>query len=58
MVCYMIQQSHFFTASKSECLPYTDALVNSAEGLEDEQAGIFNEVLKAGHKEKIIHQYL
>lgn len=37
---------------------YTDALVNSAEGLEDEQASIFNEVLKARHKKKIIHQHL
>lgn len=39
-------------------LLYTDALVNSAESLEDEQTSIFDEVLKARHKKKIIHQHL
>lgn len=32
--------------------------MNSAEGLKDEEAGIFNEVLQTGNQEKVIHKNL
>lgn len=38
--------------------PDADALMNSAEGLKDEEAGIFNEVLQTGNQEKVIHKNL
>lgn len=38
--------------------PDADALVNSAEGLKDEEAGIFNKVLKASNQEEVIHKNL
>lgn len=38
--------------------PDADALVNSAEGLKDEEAGIFNEVLQASNQEEVIHKNL
>jgi len=36
----------------------TDALVNSTEGLEDEQTSVLNEVFKTGHQEEVIYQNL
>lgn len=32
--------------------------MNSAEGLKDEEAGIFNKVLQTGNQEKVIHKNL
>lgn len=32
--------------------------MNSAEGLKDEEAGIFNKVLQTGNQEKVIHENL
>lgn len=32
--------------------------MNSAEGLKDEEAGIFNEVLQASNQEEVIHKNL
>lgn len=32
--------------------------MNSAEGLKDEKAGIFNKVLQTGNQEKVIHKNL
>lgn len=47
-----------FFWNASSPLPNADALVNSAEGLKDEEAGIFNEVLQASNQEEVIHKHL
>lgn len=39
-------------------LPDANALMDSAEGLKNEKAGIFNEVLKASNQEEVIHKNL
>lgn len=49
---------HLFLYKSLIHLPYTDALVNSAEGFEDEQTSVFDEVLETRHQEKVIHQHL
>lgn len=38
--------------------PDADALMNPTKRLEDEEAGIFNEVLEASNQEEIIHENL
>ena len=37
---------------------YADAFMNSAECLEDQEAGILNEVIQAGNQEEVIHENL
>lgn len=50
--------NELLSPGRLRALPYADALVNSAEGLKDKQASVFNEVLEARHQEEIIHQHL
>lgn len=39
-------------------LPDANALVDSAESLKNEKAGILDEVLKAGNQEEVVYQNL
>jgi len=39
-------------------IPYTNALVNSTESLENEQSGILDEVIQTRNEEKVIYKHL
>ena len=41
-----------------DCLPYTDTFMYSTECFKDQQSSILNKVIKTGHQEEIIDQYL
>lgn len=38
--------------------PDADALVNPTKGLKDEEAGVLDEILKAGDQEEVVHENL